>query len=235
MATCRALARRPRHDAPTRDAPAVTNPVVTNPAVTGIVLAGGRARRFGGPKLEAVVDGEPLLARATRAVAAVADEVLVAGPALPGFAGITPRLVLDAQPFDGPLAALAGAIREARGTLAIVVGGDMPWLEPRVLELLLSRLAANPAADAAMLGATGEVAGEPSRRQVLPLAIRVASGASAAAQAIDAGDRSLVRFVDRLRSIEIPAPEWLAIDPDARTLRDVDRPEDLAQRGNELR
>jgi molybdopterin-guanine dinucleotide biosynthesis protein A len=213
---------------------------MTKPTVTAIVLAGGRATRFGGSKLEATLEGESLLGRATRVVAKVASEVIVAGPALPvamslpdvpsplATSGISLRLVIDAAPFQGPLVALEGALREARGTLAIVVAGDMPWLQAPVLELLLARLDADAAVDAVTLA-------EPSRRQVLPLAIRVGSARTAAATAIAEADRSLVRLLDRLRSIEIPANEWLALDPEARTLRDVDRMEDLAKIRREFR
>ena len=62
---------------------------------------------------------------------------------------------------------------------------------------------------------------------VLPLAIRVTTGSEAASEAVGAGDRSLMRLVERLRSIDIPAHEWLAMDPAGDTLFDVDRPNDL--------
>jgi hypothetical protein len=44
---------------------------------------------------------------------------------------------------------------------------------------------------------------------------------------MDAGDRSLVRLVDRLHWIELPAAAWLALDPAGGTLLDVDVPADL--------
>jgi len=217
---------------------------VTAPKVTGIVLAGGRATRFGGSKLEAAVEGESLLALATRVVVAVATEVLVAGPALPTLAPAPRaplRRIADSRPFGGPLVALEGALLEARGTIAIVVAGDMPSLQAPVLELLLARLEADSAVDAVTLAPPAETPGvhdlasEPPPRQVLPLAIRVETARAAAAAAVAEGDRSLVRLLDRLRSIEIPAPEWLALDPEARTLRDIDTREDLSRILGELR
>lgn len=210
--------------------------------VTAIVLAGGRASRFGGPKLAARIGEITLLERAIQAAGSVADEVIVArapGASPPGDGGpgrrhhVVPiRFVADDEPFAGPLAGLAGALRGTSTELAIVVGGDMPGLVPAVLALLLERLRADGVLNAALL-----VAPEPDthRRQVLPLALRVEPAAAAARAAIDAGDRSLVRLLDRLRSIEIPAPEWLALDPEGRTLLDVDRPSDLARIHHELR
>jgi molybdopterin-guanine dinucleotide biosynthesis protein A len=216
-------------------------------AVTGIVLAGGRASRFGAPKLEATIGGETLLGLSIRALAAMSAEILVAGPSLvarpnlpPGLDGPPPmRRIADDRPFEGPLVALAGALREVTTPLALVVGGDMPRLVPDVLRAMLERLASDEAIDAVTLEApsaeSGESSGEPSRRRPLPLALRVATGSEAAVSAVRAGDRSLVRMLDRLRSVEIPAAEWLPLDPEAHTLADVDRPEDLAQLRNDLR
>lgn len=196
---------------------------------TAIVLAGGRSTRFGAPKLAVELDGEPLLDHALRAVGAIADEVVVAGGSLDDPApGATHhrsiRSVPDDEPFGGPLAALAGALRETRTELAIVVGGDMPGLDPGVLDSMLRRLAATVDIDAVLLASPGP---EPARRQVLPLALRVTTASRAAVEALRVGDRSLVRLLERLRSIEIPASEWLTLDPAGRTLLDVDRPSDL--------
>lgn len=209
--------------------------------VSAIVLAGGRSSRFGGPKLAAEIEGVTLLGRALDAVVAVAEDVVIAGPALPdpalppaatGSARRSMRIVRDAEPFAGPLAALAGALRATTTDLAIVVGADMPGLVPEVLGLMLARLESSPDIDAVHLaGATPSL-----HRQVLPLALRAAAATTAAAEAVDAGERSLVRLVERLRTVEIPASEWLAIDPAGRTLLDVDEPADLERwHGAEIR
>ena len=197
----------------------------------GIVLAGGRSSRFGGDKLAATLGESTVLDLALRAVAAVADEVLIAGGAEPEPA--TSRLanhpaarhVPDVEPFAGPLAALAGALASIDAERVIVVGGDMPGLVPDLLGALVSRLD-DPAVDASILGSPPG-SGADSKRQVLPLALRVAPARAAAAATLGAGDRSLTRLLDRLRLAELPSVEWLALDPGARTLLDVDTPTDL--------
>jgi molybdenum cofactor guanylyltransferase len=211
--------------------------VIVRPSVTAIVLAGGRSSRFGRNKLEVRIDGASILERAIRAARTVADEVIVAGSAVPDGVdadgnGAPTRSVPDDAAFAGPLAGLAGALRETTTALAIVVGGDMPDLAPAVLESMLRRLAADRDLDAVLLQDPGP---EPPRRQVLPLAVRAASVSDVAADAVRAGDRSLVRLVDRLRIVEVPVVTWLALDPEGRTLRDVDRPADLHQIHDEFR
>jgi len=208
---------------------------MTGRSVTGIVLAGGRSSRFGSPKLEARVGEVTLLGAAIAAVSSVSDGVIVAGPSLPeGYrAGRVPvALLRDRAPFEGPLAALAGVLATAGPTvldgLAIVVAGDMPGLVPAVLGLLLDHLEADLDLDAVLLAPPGPggLDAQP-KPAVLPLALRIGPAAAAAATALGAGDRSLVGLIARLRSAEILAAEWLALDPDGRTLFDVDRPADL--------
>jgi len=207
------------------------------------VLAGGRATRFGGPKLEAELDGRSLLAWAIVALSHVADEILVAGPAIPdrpalselldrprlGDVGL--RIVADAEPFAGPLAALEGALVEARGDIAVVVGGDMPRLVPAVLQSMIARLMATPHVDAVLLGtpdAPHSAAGRTKPgRQVLPLVARVRPARAAARDVLAAGDRSLRAMLDRLACHEVPAATWLGIDPAGATLLDVDTEADL--------
>ncbi|MEO8272447.1 MAG: molybdenum cofactor guanylyltransferase [Chloroflexota bacterium] len=211
---------------------------------TAIVLAGGRSTRFGGPKLALEIEGRSLLEHAIGAAAEVVEAVIVAGSSVPdrfpGGAGDLPiRSVTDDEAFAGPLAGLSGALRVTATGLAIVVGGDMPGLVPDVLRAMIDRLAADDAIDAVVLAspldASAEPAGEPARRQALPLAIDVARGTAASMEAVASGDRSLVRLLDRLRVMEIPASEWLPLDPAGRTLFDVDRPADVARIRHELR
>jgi molybdopterin-guanine dinucleotide biosynthesis protein A len=204
--------------------------------VTGIVLAGGRATRFGGPKLRAEIEGRPLLEHAIRAVGEVAARIIVAGPpASDAFENVADGIrvdhVRDQEAFAGPLAGLAGALHHVSGRHAIVVGGDMPGLVPAVLRAMLERLAADQALEAVLLA-------DPSaspRTQVLPLALDVARASAAARAALAVGDRSLVRLLERLSIDEIPGAEWLDLDPAGRTLLDVDRPADVDRIRHQLR
>lgn len=205
---------------------------------TAIVLAGGRSARFGSEKLAFEIDGRTLLEHAIAAVSEVADEVIVSGAAhpwraLPDVVAGSIRTVPDAEAFQGPLAGLSSALQATTTGVAIVVGGDMPGLVPEVLRAMVDRLAADEDLDAVLLADPSGTA-EPPRRQALPVAIDVARASAAALDALAAGDRSLVKLQDRLRFAEIPAAEWLVLDPAGRTLLDVDRPEDVARIRHEL-
>jgi molybdenum cofactor guanylyltransferase len=201
--------------------------------VTAIILAGGRSTRFGSDKLAAELDRGSVLGATIAAVAPLADGVIVAGPRLPDrfVVGDVPvALVHDPEPFAGPLAAIANALRSgpfAGEDLGLVVGGDMPRVVAAVLAAMLDVLDQDQAIDAVLLGPRMNGAEPPPRRQVLPLAIRLEPAALAAREAIAADERSLQAFVDRLVHVELPARRWLALDPDGLTLSDVDTRADL--------
>src|SRR5215212_5164101 len=107
--------------------------------VTGVVLAGGRSSRLGRDKALLTLDGEPLLARTVRLLHGLADDVIVLGPPERGALAPGARVLPDERPGDGPLPALATALREMRGERLVAVATDMPLLNPSLLAYLLDR------------------------------------------------------------------------------------------------
>lgn len=216
--------------------------------VSAIVLAGGQSSRFGSPKLQALVDGVPLLDLAIGAAAEVADEVIVVGPA-PGGKALTDlerieanvrvELVLDPVAFGGPLLGLRVGLDAAAGGLAIVVGGDMPRLEPAVLRAMLARLSDSEVAppespnapqapeSPALASPDAILLGQPGGGRPLPVALRVAEASRAVEAAIAAGETSLRAALARLTVAEMPEAEWRRLDPAGGSLLDVDTHADL--------
>ena len=192
--------------------------------ISGIVLAGGRSRRFGADKLTADVAGRPLLHHAIEALAAVSDEVVVvvgadAVPPLPGGIRVPLRVVRDEEPGAGPLGGLLTGLREARGSMVVLAGGDMPALVPGLLRELASCAAAD-GVDAAVL-----CDGDTPRP--LPSAFRRDAALAGAVAVRAEGGSSLRALLAALRVAEIPEATWRALDPEGASMVDVDRPEDL--------
>lgn len=102
----------------------------------GAILAGGQSRRFGSPKLLAIVDGVPLVERmASRVSQAGASAVLITGPHLPDMSHILPCRQ-DLRPGLGPLSGVHTALMWARelglsGTLCVAC--DLPLLPSALL------------------------------------------------------------------------------------------------------
>ena len=190
------------------------------PPVSGIVLAGGRSARFGRDKLAEPIGDKPLLHLAIEAMAMVASDVIVVAP--PGVDLPIPdrvRLVHDEAPYEGPLAGCLTGLTAAREPLVLVAGGDMPSLEPAVLGFLVRALEAS-SADATLLEHRG-------RRQQLPFAVRTGAGSDLASRLLAQGERRLGALTERLTVRVLREADWRPLDPEARTLRDVDEPDDL--------
>ena len=208
-----------------------------------IVLAGGGSRRFGADKLAvALADGRSVLAHAVAAVEPIVGElVIVVAPGGRRPDDLPDRAVIvhDPEPDGGPLLGLAAGLEAAGDECILLVGGDMPRLDPAVLRLLMAAIDLDPAVDAARLEVGEGKAGSTVRPgspvagslAILPCALRRETALAGCRDALAAGDRRLRGCLERLATSVVPGEEWRAIDPAGRTLLDIDRPEDLAGLG----
>ncbi len=179
--------------------------------------------RFGRDKLAETYRGEPLLHQAVRRLAEVRANVVVViapGAEVPPLPEEVPaRVVRDAAPFEGPLAGVAAGLAETRTGLALVTGGDMPELQAAVL-LEMLRIA-----EGASVGAVALADGD--RFRPLPCVLRTERARAIAQALLDRGERRLRSLLDALRVAVIDEATWTALDPERRTLLDVDTPGDL--------
>ncbi|HET6790568.1 MAG TPA: molybdenum cofactor guanylyltransferase [Actinomycetota bacterium] len=191
--------------------------------VAGIVLAGGRSRRFGRDKLAEEIDGRPLLHHPVLRLLDVCDRVVVVigdgieEPPMP--AGVSVTFARDSTADEGPLRGLAAGLEVADTTWAVVAGGDMPDLQPPVLREML-RAARETAAVAVVLSDGGEA-------RPLPCVVRTEPAADAVAILLGSGRRRLRDLPSALRTVVVDEPSWTTLDPGCRTLVDIDEPADV--------
>jgi molybdenum cofactor guanylyltransferase len=197
-----------------------------DPPVAGIVLAGGRSRRFGRDKLAEPVGGRPLLHHPILALSQVCDEIVVVlapgtdPPAMPQ--GVDVTIARDAEPDRGPLAGLAAGLSATRHDAAVVAGGDMPGLETAVLREMM-RAGRETDAVAVALSDGGDA-------RPLPCVLRTRPALAAAERLLASNRRRLRDLLAEVRTVVIDEPSWTALDPERRTLLDVDEASDLEQR-----
>ncbi len=192
------------------------------PRASGIVLAGGRATRFGADKLAHDYRGQPLLHHAIHRLAEVCDDVVVVLAPGADRTGLPPgvRVVNDATEGEGPLSGLhTGLLAAVRSDAVVVAGGDMPDLQPAVLREML-RVLDEAEVDAVALADGG-------RTRPLPCVLRTWPAADLTHTLLHAGRRRLRDLLDAARTAVVDEATWTALDPDRRTLFDVDEPEDL--------
>ena len=193
-------------------------------SASGIVLAGGRSTRFGeADKLATTYLGMPLLHHAVLRLAEVTGDVIVVlapdvpAPTMPPGAPV--RFARDAQPDEGPLAGAAAGLALVDRDLALLVGGDMPELStPVALEML--RVAGE-----AQVGAVALRDGDAFRP--LPVVVDAQLARAAGHELLHRGERSLRGWLQAMRVAVIDESTWVALDPQRRTLHDVDTQGDL--------
>ena len=190
---------------------------------TGLVIAGGRSKRFGSDKLLASYRGAPLIQRPIEALAALGASVVVVqapgAPDLPMPEGVATRIVRDADDDEGPLAGVIAGLAVTDTATALIVAGDMPELQLAVLRTMLRTLQ-EPGVAAVWLH-DGE------RPRPFPLAVRTHEARAAAGPLFASGERRMRALPMALTARALPEPVWTALDPQRLTLRDVDEPGDL--------
>lgn len=154
----------------------------------GLLLCGGRSRRFGSDKAVADVGGVTVVSRVIAALAPACGRLrLVAGPG-DRYASLGLPVLVDRNPFAGPLRALADALATVEADRVFVASCDMPFLVPDYFHLLERRLGG---ADACLPVVDG---------LAVPLAAiyRTAPARAQAQELAQAGATRLLNLVDRL-------------------------------------
>jgi molybdopterin-guanine dinucleotide biosynthesis protein A len=192
-------------------------------SVAGVVLAGGRSRRFGRDKLKEPYRGRPLLHHAVERLLDVCDEVVVVlapdadEPSIP--TGVDVRFVRDAVQGEGPLAGALTGLRAVAEGWAVLAGGDMPDLQPGVLREMLRA--------GRETGVVAVTLSDGGKERPLPCALRTGPAAGAVDTLLRRGRRSLRDLLAAVATVVVDEPTWTALDPERRTLFDVDEPGDV--------
>jgi molybdopterin-guanine dinucleotide biosynthesis protein A len=191
--------------------------------VTAIVLCGGRSSRMGRDKASIEFDGATLLQRTVTAAAEVASEVVLVrapGQVLPSVGAPCPIVtVKDAVAGEGPLYGMATGLAAAHGARCLLLGVDMPFLQPALLRLLVETLRSGN-------GARWILPIAENRPQ--PLCSAMALDALPVLRAhIEAGDRAPMAVAADLGMLRLGEDVWRVADPSGLSFVDVDTPEAL--------
>ena len=112
-----------------------------------IVTAAGSAERFGGRKLLANVDGEPLLDRTIRSLldGGVSEVIVVVGTDsraelerdVNAMNDARVRPVENHDPSRGMFSSIQEGVRTASGDVLLVLPGDMPFVKPETVRQVI--------------------------------------------------------------------------------------------------
>ncbi len=177
---------------------------------------------MGGNKGLVELGGKPIVAHVVERLKPVVDEVVIvvgSESQRAAYQSFGERVVADLIPGSSPLVGAYTGLREARGEYAFLTGGDQPLLDSRVVEFLFTE-------------AEGHSAATPywPNGWVEPLhsVYHSRHAADIAMTLIESGEKRLRLILDTLSDVVlVPMCEVKTIDPDLRTLMDVDTAQDL--------
>lgn len=190
-----------------------------NPGPAAIILCGGQSRRMGRPKAWLPFGDETLLARVVRLVRAAAGPIVVVAspdqdlPPLPDV-----RVVRDPVAHRGPLQGLGAGLAALPATveLAYLTATDVPFLRPawiaRLAELIGGDDLAIPRAD--------------GFHHPLAALYRCATVRPEVERLLAADRLRPVFLMETLRARVVEADELRGVDPELRTLQNLNTPED---------
>ncbi|MGD8385826.1 MAG: molybdenum cofactor guanylyltransferase [Desulfobacteraceae bacterium] len=185
-------------------------------SLSGVVLAGGRSRRYGKNKALVTLEGVSLIERVCRVLKLVADPVILStnDPELFQFLGLP--TVRDIIPGLGPLSGIHAGLSVMPGEAALFVACDMPNLNA---ELIRFMAASRKDADAVV----PRVAGLPE-----PLhAIYGKTCLGPVSRAIKNGEHRIVSFFPDIRIKYIEENQIRRFDPNLDVFANINRPEEL--------
>lgn len=175
---------------------------------------------MGTEKALLLVEGEPLIERAARALAPFPHRLLVLdrpgeGPLRGGQ--LLPHWVrvYDRFPGTGPLGGLITALAAAPTPWVVLAACDMPWLTPAYYEALVAQLQPGCHALVPRWAQGQEPLAGAYHREALPVLL----------EALERGERKLVRAVAPLAACSVE-PGWLEPHQPHRLFANVNRPDE---------
>ena len=190
--------------------------------MTGVILAGGRSRRMGGgDKALLEVDGRPMIERTVLLFEKLFSHRMIVTDKHADYAFLGIRTISDLIPGLGVLGGLFTALFFCETQRVFVVGCDMPFLREDVVRLLVDR---SPKWDVVVpnIGSYYEPLHAVYSEKCFPHIETV----------LRRGGRKIVDFYDKVRVRPVPEADIRALDPELKSFRNVNTPEDLAATRN---
>ncbi len=185
--------------------------------LTGVVLAGGASRRMGRNKAFLQLNGRPLIAIVVERLRQVCAEVLIVAGDVSPYAdlGLGVRLTTDRFRGVGVLGGLHAGLAAATYAWALVVGCDMPFLNPALLQAFFDW---TPGYDVVVMRQGEQI--EPLHgaysRTCLP----------SIEAAIRRHERRVISFFPSVRVRYVTPADVLPFDPQLRSFHNLNTPEE---------
>ena len=192
---------------------------------TSIILCGGKALRFGRDKAYASIGGCRVMERIIKVLEPISGEIITVASAEKTVIPVwgKHKVVTDVYPNSGPLGGIYTGLLYAQSDLAIVVGCDMPFLNTKLISLMLD-LAKGFDVVVPRLGG----------RYVEPLhAVYAKTCLVKMKSQLESGQLSTWQVLQKLHTRNMEKEEYLPLDPRMLSFFNINTPEDF-ERANRI-
>jgi len=186
------------------------------------ILSGGKSSRMGTDKAFVPLLGEPLIEhviRRVRDLGQTATFIVTNNPEPYRYLGLP--LYGDVFPGAGSLGGVYSALAVSGTPYTLVVGCDMPLLNPDLLRYLVARAAEQPGDHDAIVP---RVSGVPQGLH----ALYAATCREPMARRLAEGQLQIRTFFDTVRTLFVDEAEYAAYDASGQSFRNINTPHDLA-------
>jgi molybdopterin-guanine dinucleotide biosynthesis protein A len=184
--------------------------------VTGVILAGGKSRRYGQNKALVQIQGSPLIQRVVGIMRSVFQDLLLITHQPEEYAFLDLPTTRDLIPGLGPIGGLYTALRVIPAQTAFLVACDMPFLNPRLIRYMVESRGDYDVV-VPRIGSNYEALHALYRKTCLPVLEKF----------IKSGHYQMFRFYPHVRVRCVGEEEIRSLDPDLRSFFNVNRPSEI--------
>jgi molybdopterin-guanine dinucleotide biosynthesis protein A len=193
-------------------------------AYSAIILAGGRGKRMGyREKSMMIINGKPLVTYVIKSLENVVDEIIISvrdkaqgellGTILPGY-----TYAYDEFENKGPLSGILGGLTLCRNEFCFIAACDMPFINEDVVKMLFRLSKSHDAAIPRW---------EDGFLEPLHAVYRCGPMIRETRKAIESGESIILAPIFRMNVNYINIENIRKIDPDIRTLININTPEGM--------
>ncbi|MBN2123644.1 MAG: molybdenum cofactor guanylyltransferase [Deltaproteobacteria bacterium] len=184
--------------------------------VTGVILAGGKSRRYGTNKALVEFDGAPLIAKVCDRLQSVFPRILLVTNTPEEYAFLHFPMVGDRIKGLGPIGGIYSGLCALTDSAGFFVACDMPFLNRDLIRHMVHEAGESDAVVPKI------------DWMIEPLhALYTKKCIPAIEAAIHSGKYQTLRFLGRVRVLYMEENELRGLDPELRSFTNVNSPEDL--------
>ena len=190
--------------------------------MVGVILVGGRSRRYGRNKALELFQGERLIDRRVRTIRALFSEVLVIANEPELYLHLDVTIVRDVIPGKGPLGGIYTGLVFAQGKKVFVTACDMPFVQPALIRRMVQL-----AGDFDVVVPQKEEGLEPLHAIYSPRCLPHTK------TMLDRGELQVISFFPAVKVYRLSSEEIGQLDPEGLSFFNINTPDDM-DRAKEL-